>query len=542
MSTNFSCNWDSEEEKKIIEVVLSRGVIPIDKWVPENEDEKIYKIGKRTIQCNECTKLLGLEPDSDMSYFIMSAKRGYNSRTQLRNGKISIGFKDHCTSYLNYFEKFYDVEHELPIVQGQMKYCIDYMDNDKYTEDVFINDLVRCIISYDKCANPDLHYKVRKLVEDNYAIELEYSNSKDPSLEYTEEHAKLLLEISFLQNCMIPLLVHFAWVNQYDNQTITRMLLRCYDILLNETKKYYGIDIASKLYETSMTNAKKSANSNKILWDMQSIRSRDISTHSMNTVEDLIIQVFPKYVFNRNVICFNYNAINKEINNKVLDAQYEYQLASVSSSDRDEDDNSEADKFEAHISKLDESLLLQSNVNCEYTMKKIINKYGPFDEGEIWFYMGELSKGNKPIKNSFQFNLVMYPFYKEFKDINAARLISNINYIICMIAVKRMLISNGQSLLPYIISGRAERLVSRKTVNKKIMQRIMISENYPKVENKYNNRKIQEENIFKLISQILSSKFVNIDYYHREYNGIPINVQYTPEKLCEEILQYILII
>ena len=206
------------------------------------------------------------------------------------------------------------------------------------------------------------------------------------------------------------------------------------------------------------------------------------------------------------------------------------------------DNNSEADKFEAHIAKIDESIVIQSNVNVEYVMNKIRKIYGPFDEGEIMFYMQELSKGGKSIKNLFQFTLISYLFSKDFKDVKAVKLLNLYDYVTLMIAAKRYLLSEGQSLLPFIIGGRVERLVSRKTVNKKILQRMEISENFPKVIAKYNNKKIQEEIIFKTISQILSSTFTNIDYYNPELNGEPIRCTTVPEKLSEEVLQYILLI
>ena len=58
---------------------------------------------------------------------------------------------------------------------------------------------------------------------------------------------------------------------------------------------------------------------------------RNPTSHSMNTIEDLIIQVFPKYTFNKNIVCFNYDAIGREVKYKVVDAPYEFQMASVSS-------------------------------------------------------------------------------------------------------------------------------------------------------------------------------------------------------------------
>lgn len=528
-------------ENEFVEEVIKRGIIPIDDWMPQSEEEEIFKIIGNAIQCNECAIAYGNEPGSLMSFFMMSAKRGYNSKTQIKNGKVVVGFRNHCTQYLNYFEKFYDTNHELVGIYGQIKYFIDYME-DTYTEQNFINDLIRFIISYDEHANPTLHANIRKLVKDNYMVHLSYSNTKNPCLEYTDEHAEILMEISFIQNCIIPLIMHFVWSKRYDNIEIKNILLTCYDYIMQEIKRVYNIDIIAKLYETTMTNVQKSVNSNKVLWDMQDIRGRNPTSHSMNTIEDLIIQVFPKYTFNKNIVCFNYDAIGREVKYKVVDAPYEFQMASVSSSERDEDNNSEADKFEAHIAKIDESMVIQSNVNCRHTMETIKRKYGPFDEGEIVFYMHELSKEGKPIKNQFQFNLVMYPFFKEFKDIQAARMISNRDYVICMLAVKKMLFSNGQSLLPYIIAGKVERLVSRKNVNRKITQRIGISESYPKVVAKYGNKKIQDEGIFALISKILSSKFTYINYRNREEHGQVIPIQPLPEKLCEEVLQYVMMI
>ena len=228
-----------------------------------------------------------------------------------------VGFRNHCTQYLNYFEKFYDTNHELVGIYGQIKYFIDYME-DTYTEQNFINDLIRFIISYDEHANPTLHANIRKLVKDNYMVHLSYSNTKNPCLEYTDEHAEILMEISFIQNCIIPLIMHFVWSKQYDNIEIKNILLTCYDYIMQEIKRVYNIDIIAKLYETTMTNVQKSVNSNKVLWDMQDIRGRNPTSHSMNTIEDLIIQVFPKYTFNKNIVCFNYDAIGRELNIRLL--------------------------------------------------------------------------------------------------------------------------------------------------------------------------------------------------------------------------------
>jgi hypothetical protein len=77
-------------ENEFVEEVIKRGIIPIDDWMPQSEEEEIFKIIGNAIQCNECAIAYGNEPGSLMSFFMMSAKRGYNSKTQIKNGKVAI--------------------------------------------------------------------------------------------------------------------------------------------------------------------------------------------------------------------------------------------------------------------------------------------------------------------------------------------------------------------------------------------------------------------------------------------------------------------
>lgn len=187
-----------------------------------------------------------------------------------------------------------------------------------------------------------------------------------------------------------------------------------------------------------------------------------------------------------------------------------------------------------------ELMLIQTNVNCETTMRNIIQEFGPFSEEEIEFYRRELTAEGRPLKNEFQCNLISYLFLRNFFDTQAVKLINNRDYIILMIAAKRKLRNEGLGSLPYIIGGRVNRFITRKTVNKKILQRMMLSDNYPKVVDKYRNEKIQEQILFKNIAQILASEFKNIDFYNPDLNGI--TVPCTPEIICEEMLVFTLLI
>ena len=108
-----------------------------------------------------------------------------------------------------------------------------------------------------------------------------------------------------------------------------------------------------------------------------------------------------------------------------------------------------------------------------------------------------------------------------------------------MIAAKRILETNNMILLPYIISSKVNRLVTRKNMNKKELVKLESSPFYEFVKSKYKNEKIEKQ-ILSIIAVILSSEFQIIDYYNDDLNGKKIDI--IPEYICEEVLMYISLI
>lgn len=200
---------------------------------------------------------------------------------------------------------------------------------------------------------------------------------------------------------------------------------------------------------------------------------------------------------------------------------------------------SEFDKFESFLIKADESLLVQTQVNANDAMEQIKLIYGPFDRDEIQFYKHRLSDGARCTVNSFQRDLVFNLFFKHFGDTNSLNAINLDDYVILIIAAKRILESAGMVLLPYIVSSKVLRLATRKNVNKKELTKLESSPLWEKIKDKYKNEKI-EKHILSIIAVILSSEFEIIDFEDPELNGQRINV--IPELVCEELLLYISLI
>lgn len=495
--------------------IMKDGIPKVDDWVPDPEDY-IFKTVKGYIVVDIADFYrVNAEPNDPLNYFILKNKRSYNS----------LESREHLIHYVNYFEKYFDLDKELHMIYIRMKYLIDY--EPMYNKAAFINDIKRYILQ------SGIFYKVGCMNRYNYMLELSYKNKKNPVLQYTDRHAMILMWISVLMNMMIPLLTHFMYTKGIENTT--DFLLEIYDILLN----MFDVDIYSKLYETSLSNVSKNSKSHSVLWASQDIRGNNVTTHSLSCVNNIILSIIPKYVYSENIIRFNYSSILNNTGFQITDISYEFSFVSLSSSKRDMDSNSEIDKYEAYSSKQDEALYLQNKVAGEEAMRVIEMKFGPFDDDEINFYMKELSTDGRFLINGFQKELIYNLFYKFFGDPVSIRTINVIDYIKLMIAAKRILEASGMNVLPFIISSKITRLVTRKNINKKELNKLEASPFYAIIKDKYKNEKIEKQ-ILSIIAILLSSEFTIVSYEFDDLNGKKIDV--IPELICEEVLMYISLI
>ena len=195
-------------------------------------------------------------------------------------------------------------------------------------------------------------------------------------------------------------------------------------------------------------------------------------------------------------------------------------------------------RFEANLIKQNEALYLQNKVNCEETMRAIERQYGPFSEEEINLLMTSImqNEDGTPVINGFQKQLIFDLFYKYFKDRQTILAINRRQYAEMIIVTKRILKSKNMILLPYILSGKVEKLVSRKSVNKKELLLIENSPTYPSVIAKYENHDI-EKDIQSINATIISSDFSIVDL---DPNIHGKRIEVIPAMIIEEVLMYIM--
>lgn len=305
---------------------LDRQFIPVDEWVPE-ECDIIFKNVAKCVYVPLSELFVG-EKDTFLDFFQMSAKRCYDG------DKV----KDHLCHYLNYFLKYYDQDKELLAHYYRIKYLIDCM-GPAYNKEAFMADLKKYIL------DGPIFIKTAFMNEDNYNLDLNKKRAKNtgkmiPSLQYSDKHGSILMHISLLQLIFIPLVTHYLTTRNIVNN-IKDFLLEAYDMILDKYSDQ--VDIYNKLYETASSTVNKNAQIHKTLWNMNKIRARNTSTHSISAVSDIILHIMPKYTYNLNIISFNYKSISFNIGYQITDISYEYGFVNYSSSERDQEFNSEFD-------------------------------------------------------------------------------------------------------------------------------------------------------------------------------------------------------
>ena len=325
-------NFFEEEKKPVVKVdpfvkVDKKFKIPpssrwcyVDDWKPAPEDQLLTSVVGAII-APVCEYYHYDSDNKSLDYFATGTKKCYNSDLM----------RSHTCQYINYFEKFYDTDKEYLTILCQLKFAIDngifnpYTKvRTEYTIDNFMYDLRRYVLS------PSIVEKTARMSHDNYTLDLNYKNINNPSLQYNDEHACLLMQCSLLINLLIPLLTHFAYVNKISRK-IDDFLLRAFDHVFS---LFTNIDIYNKLFETGNTNIQKNEQSNAAIWAKQDIRGRNVTTHSLSSVDNIILNIMPKYIFSQNIVSMNYSSILNNTGFQITDIGFEFSFIPLSSSKR----------------------------------------------------------------------------------------------------------------------------------------------------------------------------------------------------------------
>ena len=538
----------TEEEKQALEARAKRKS-KINTWHPGPKSTYVSRNGKNFVV--HFDKIYG-----------MSKLKNYNSfpitKTSYQNQLDTI------VRYTNFFIHFYDEEQELPNAYLKLRTVMDADDCPFGPDDkeAFIDFLYQIMFT------PTMVEKIKRMVEENYLDDIEsgpldekkkgykaYEKKHLESLEFTNQHIKILLAISFGMKILCPVMFYFCQNNGIVIDKKTLVIYNFYEKLFDIFNE--DCNMFNKLYVYVKTKVLESNSNNAIMYDQRQIFGIDLYTViSQFTKVILISENMVKYKFNEhwnpkqrkyseNIIGFNKTIIKYQIT-YFLKEQYEKNLAELSNTKNNEG-LSGIDKMAMHLDKYDEGSVLLADLNIDMTIRRIREMVDiPISEEEIDYQMRHMDFSD------IQTEYIRAFYARYFGNYSDLALIPKRDMVILTLIMKKILLIDlgydvdSQSIkyaaLPYILSGNLEdRIVNRMVRNSKFIESLENSYKYQRLVNE-DYKMLQEidgknDFIKSRLSTIINTKFSYVAYEAPELLGKEI--LYDESQIADELCSFL---
>lgn len=532
-----------------------RKTLKLSKWKPKKEQILVEQNGKLfTFYFEKVTDIKDKEKAKIFDSFILN-KESYENQLPI------------ITKYDNYFFNFHDPDQEVAMAYYDLKvkmdkripFTIPEIDGANPKIDVIIGRFIDYM--YDILFTRTLVQKIKDFVEDNYLDDIEsddgsYKKSDKKhleSLEFTNKHIKILLEISMGMKLIAPIMLHYAAINNIRLGKDTDYIFRFYERLftvfgegVNMFNKLF-VYVKAKVYDCHATNGK--------IFDQREIQGVDILTVIRHFIQKVLIsENMIKYKFNEtwdpkkkkykeNIIGFNKVVLTYQMKYFVKES-YDVTYIEVSSN-KNVDGLSGSDKMEMNLNKLDEGAFMMINLNINHGLKKILQTVDiGVNEEELRYFMDNYHPCD------IQIEFIRYHFAKYIDSVRDMKALDRVGFMTLAILLKKKILIeagydaqlNGEeykgSVLPYIITGNVYGQVNNRMIrNSKSLFKLQEDPQYQYLVNeKY--KLLEEINggkyILSYISTFTNTKFTYVTPENPELTGKEI--EYPEDKLQQELL------
>jgi hypothetical protein len=518
----------------------------INVWKPQNEDEIIVESEgqKFIVHFEKCFGEAGQKLAKFDEFIVKKPK--FEEYLAMNAG------------YINYFINKYDPENDLVMGYLKMKWLLDEkkkypplvvpddgsISNVKNELQIFIDDIYHYFFSDRVCE------KIKQMVEDNYLDDIEssesqYKSSKKymKSLEFDNNHIKILLRISMGMKMICPIIHHYLLINRVrptavtekkDENIIYYIYRPLFDLLTDP-----GINIFNKLYVYIDSKVYDSAYHNEKMFGQREVLGDDIALVTERFVKTrLIVDNMLKYMFNKtwnpktgkyaeNIVGFN-KTITKQQLWYFTKETYGKTLTEMTNT-RNSDGLSASDKMEMNLTKIDVGIVHMAEINMEKALDLLQKKIDvPISDEEIQYYR------DYHYPSDFQVKMVRSVFADFFASYRDANLINRRAYNILIILLKkRLLLMAGNDAnefgcntwLPYILTGNVSGRINNKPLRNAALNEEIISDpsyQYLVNEKYYELEQRKPGTIMEILSTMVNTKWTYVAYENQDMLGEPI--------------------
>lgn len=421
------------------------------------------------------------------------------------------------------------------------------------------SEFIDCIDKITDSADKLLIKMIDEFVEQNYALNLdeltdatkEKKKKVNEELQFSDNHARTLLKISYLYRVMIPIIsVYFSFnksnltnirVNG-DIEEVDEEELRfeeansmIFSHLFEKFSKKDTEALRNKLYKLTHSRISRTAYSDKRFWLAAKNVAITKETEALEIYKKLLTNALPKLSIDgdKNIISFLQSVINNQID-FLFQNKFKHKFTTLGNNadhygDEDNDDDvSEFERIEIQTARTNEGSYIIRKLNIADVVDSIPEKLGVgVTDAEVKHLIRTLNR------NSIQEQIVSMLTFKYFDDKNAMKFIDFYQYCYLVIAFKKFLEEHKFVYLPVLLTANCQKHKERVNIcGKKVRPEILGSKKYTDLfKTKYKNfEKEVDEPFLSFIGTTYSSIFT-------DENGEEIfDASVKVAKIAEEIL------
>lgn len=470
--------------------------------------------------------ILGLKRDYRLSIFDIK-KRHYNQKM------------NDILFHINYFEKYFDPEHDLYAGILRVKYIVDTHPN------LEVKAFEKCM--FKEIISNEFIQKIKRMTDHVYKINVDtqssvrYSNT--PKI--TNEQAKQICATSFAFRCIVPICIHFTNNNSHFPKkkdyigALNGIYSKIVDMIEENDVKFF-----LSLCRFVEYRCNKEYATNRGTWEQKKMLygiTKSLQIYELIT-EVITVKSTHKLDHNQSSVSFFDRIINNFSYNFRIEnyTSKPYEIDNEESSNDNDDFLSHAEQLEMSHYYIDESNEIISNVNKAFVMKALREKFRfKVSDEEYDFYYKNLKC------NEVTYMLLNYFYSNDFNNDYTIRTLNREDTIWLIIWMKKWLQLHDLNIISQFATAQIYGKFKDNVIkNSKFREAIMatdawnsiISEEFKYIKELYGNFDI----ILKQFSILLNSEFIILDP-NPEINGTRCN-EADQTTLIDEIRMFLCII
>lgn len=458
------------------------------KNVEELTENEFYITDNGNIFNISFDKIFGREQLSAYNEFEMTAKRNFKNLSPMILETYEEIFLDEGGKFNS----------DLSIILFNMLSAKSTIMTSTLQYNTFIEIIDKVINSGDEL----LLKTIDTFVEERYSLSLDKitedtknKNKKvNKELQFSDNHAKILLKIAYLYRIMIPIIsVYFTYnktnINESEDEEFDENNSQIFAYLFEKFAKNPKA-LRNKLYKLTYSRISKTAYSDKRFWSAAKNVGITKDTEALEIYRKLLTNAIPKLSIDgdKNIVSFLQSVINNQID-FLFQNKFKYRFTSLTNETEkygndDDDEISEFERVEIMMSRADEGSFIIRQMNIKDVLPTIPQKLGVgVDDSEVKFWMNKISR------NTIQEQIIALMTFKYFDDKEALKFIDFYGYVYLLLACKKFLEIHKFIYLPQILVANCEKHKERVNIcGKKVRPEIMNSKKYLELFNsKYSN-------------------------------------------------------